>query len=305
MFDYQHFLVNWFFILYSHLLSLSLSLLKRYEAMKQWINKNVSEEYYGLALFICAGAAFVASSVVLVPGELIKQRLQMGQYNTIGSAIKSIWDTKGITGFFTGYSGVCLRDIPYTMMELGLYDNFKNLYIKLKNRKNTDSSSDEKLNQLDEIICAAAVGGITGYFTNPMDMIKTKMMVDGDMYKGFADCAMKTIDKGGIGGLFQGGGARVAWLLPFTAIYLPLYDIFKRRLVEMKEASASEASEVANKMPRGGHMNSMSHHQTIPVLKNKGVVTSRSELLKMQMTQSQFEEYEQFMRGEKRPFISF
>ena len=208
-----------------------ISIYYSYEAIKQWINDKVPEEYMGAAVFGCAAIAFVASSVVLVPGELIKQRLQMGQYNTIGGAIQSIWQTEGPRGFFTGYSGVCLRDIPYTMLELGLYDNFKSIYLKIKNRNNT-SGGEIKITQMDEIIAAAVTGGITGYLTNPLDMIKTKLMVDGPLYNGFFDCVRKTVEINGMTSLFQGGAARVAWLMPFTAIYLPLYDILKRKMEE-------------------------------------------------------------------------
>lgn len=200
-----------------------------YEAVKQWVSDKVPEDYMGAAIFGCAAVAFVASSVVLVPGELIKQRLQMGQYDTIGSAVKSIWEIDGITGFFRGYSGVCLRDIPYTMLELGLYENFKNLYLKLKNRRSVDGK-ESQITQFDEIVAAAVTGGITGYVTNPLDTIKTKLMVDAGLYSGFFDCARKTVAQNGVGSLFQGGTARVAWLMPFTAIYLPLYDLLKRTL---------------------------------------------------------------------------
>jgi len=197
-----------------------------YEAMKEWTNDNVSEEYMGAAVFGCAAIAFVCSSVILVPGELIKQRLQMGQYNTVGGAIKSIWNTEGAMGFFTGYSGVCLRDIPYTMLELGLYENFKVFYLKLKNNRKGQTKTE--LSQFDIIAAAALTGGIAGYLTNPLDTIKTKLMVDGLLYKGFFDCARKSVAQNGVGSLFQGGAARVAWLAPFCGIYLPLYDFLKR-----------------------------------------------------------------------------
>ena len=56
----------------------------------------------------------------MVPGELIKMRLQIGRYTGLGHALRSIYSTSGIAGFYTGYWAVCLRDIPYTMLELGL-----------------------------------------------------------------------------------------------------------------------------------------------------------------------------------------
>ena len=147
-----------------------------YEAMKHWVSENVeSEEKRGAALFVVAGLAFVASSVVLVPGELIKQRLQMGQISSVTEGFSTIWKNEGIKGFFTGYSGVCLRDVPYTMMELGIYENLKTMYVKWKTRNLDVDGENYSLTQWDEIIAAAITGGIIGYATAPLDNIKVRL----------------------------------------------------------------------------------------------------------------------------------
>ena len=48
----------------------------------------------------------------------------------------------------------------------------------------------------------------------------------------------------------MGSAARVAWLLPFTTIYLGVYEICKRRLLAIKVASAAKAP-VVGKQFRG------------------------------------------------------
>lgn len=137
-----------------------------------------------------------------------------------------------------------------TMLELGLYDNFKTIYLKIKNRNNT-SGGEIKITQIDEIVAAAVTGGITGYLTNPLDMIKTKLMVDGPLYSGFFDCVRKTVKINGVSSLFQGGAARVAWLMPFTAIYLPLYDILKRKMEETPLKEPKISSPLASIQGKG------------------------------------------------------
>jgi len=211
-----------------------------YEVLKKWIKEKVPEEHHGKAIFIAAAAAFLASSVVLVPGELLKQKLQMGQIESVRQGIPQIFKAEGILGFYKGYSGVCARDIPYTMLELGIYDNFKTFYLNLKNRK--DST------QWDDLLAAAVSGGITGLLTAPLDNIKTKLTVEVG-YSGFFDCLSKTAKTGGVQAVFAGSAARVAWLMPFTAIYLPLYELIKRRM-EIVPAIASSPLAI-----KGGHMN--------------------------------------------------
>ena len=224
-----------------------------YEALKKYTKKNVKEEYYGAALFGCAAAAFIASSFVLVPGELIKQRLQNGDYTSLANGISTIFKNEGCGGFYTGYAAVCFRDVPYTMLELGLYDNLKSAYLFFKNRSNKKGGKSYEITQADEIVCAALTGGITGYVTNPLDSIKTKIVLDGSMYSGFMDCFRQSVAAGGVGSLFNGGAARVSWLMPFTAIYLPIYETLKRSFASSRTDKAkAKGWRLASGGGRGG-----------------------------------------------------
>mmetsp|Transcript_13121 Transcript_13121/g.19121 ORF Transcript_13121/g.19121 Transcript_13121/m.19121 type:complete len:365 (+) Transcript_13121:165-1259(+) len=237
-----------------------------YEVLKKWIKDKVPDEDYGKALFLAAGAAFLVSSVVLVPGELLKQRLQMGQINSVREGIPQIFKSEGILGFYAGYSGVCLRDVPYTMMELGIYDNFKSMYLKFKNRNLKEGDGELQSNKWDELLAAAVSGGITGFLTAPLDNVKTKLMVDVG-YSGFFDCLAKTVKTGGMSSLFAGSAARVAWLMPFTAIYLPVYEIIKRKMImpapTVVSALAVKGGHVANDYPIFGRRPAVPHAKSL------------------------------------------
>ena len=39
-------------------------------------------------------------------------------YSSIGQGIASIWRSEGLLGFYQGYGSICLRDVPFTMLEL-------------------------------------------------------------------------------------------------------------------------------------------------------------------------------------------
>jgi hypothetical protein len=198
--------------------------------------------------FLSAGLAFIASSIVLVPGELLKQRLQMGQIPSLSAGVSQILKDEGVGGFFTGYSAVCYRDVPYTMLELGMYDTFKGAYLSVKNKRlaartaaanrrtrggsgELKEHKDVGITQFDEIMTAALTGGLVGYLTNPLDCVKTKLMTSPHLYPlGFPQALTDQITSSGLASLFDGGGARVLWLMPFTAIYLPCYDMIKRKM---------------------------------------------------------------------------
>jgi hypothetical protein len=63
-----------------------------------------------------------------------------GLYETV-SAIHASTDD-GISAFFLGYEGVLYRDIPYTMLELGLYELFKTVLMTNNNEEDDVNSPD-------------------------------------------------------------------------------------------------------------------------------------------------------------------
>jgi hypothetical protein len=52
--------------------------------------------------------------------------------------------------FLTGYYATLIRDVPYTMMELGLYENIKSAIRKVRNKS--------ELTQKEELMAAAVTG---------------------------------------------------------------------------------------------------------------------------------------------------
>jgi Mitochondrial carrier protein len=194
-----------------------------------------SAERLKAILFGFAGISFVVSSVITVPGELLKQHLQMGHYVGCFDALGSILEAEGPAGLYSGYDGVLLRDVPYTAMELGLYDLFKCLFKSSQRKKSADnySDDDDNLQTSEQIFFAGMTGGIAGLVTTPLDSVKTKLMIDLDFAgMSFWDAACATIENHGPESLFCGALARVAWLVPVTAIYLPMYDFIKTRIEE-------------------------------------------------------------------------
>eukprot|EP00816_Leptocylindrus_hargravesii_P011346 CAMPEP_0196804206 /NCGR_PEP_ID=MMETSP1362-20130617/3757_1 /TAXON_ID=163516 /ORGANISM="Leptocylindrus danicus, Strain CCMP1856" /LENGTH=414 /DNA_ID=CAMNT_0042176333 /DNA_START=346 /DNA_END=1593 /DNA_ORIENTATION=+ len=218
-----------------------------FEALKQKFMSSSSS-------FLCAAVAGLVYVAAIVPGELIKQKLQMNQIASASEGILQIYSTSGILGFFTGFTGVCLRAVPYTMIELGLYDWIKKWYtaIIIAKRKAQENNR-AQLTPKELIVIASMVGGIAGYLTTPLDNIKTKIMLNSSKYSSTSNngpivaiiaCARDMIESSnanhggrrGVRSLFDGGVARVAWLMPFTAIYLPLYESIQRYMLKARSS---------------------------------------------------------------------
>lgn len=203
-----------------------------FELSKKFVEARVNVKYHPITQFVCAAGSMLACSVVMVPGEVIKCRMQAGLATSMIDGIVQTVKTDGLRGLFAGYYATLVRDVPYTMLELGLYENIKSF---LRKQKKVD-----KLEQRDELMAAAITGGITAFITTPLDLVKTKLMIQpsvGGQYSGVADALFSIYNAGGTKALFVGAFARVCWLLPFTTIYLGVYESAKKRIYEMKNAN--------------------------------------------------------------------
>lgn len=210
-----------------------------YESLTQ-IAYSISPKLQSNALcdYTCAALAFVACSVVLVPGELLKQRLQAGAYPSFGAAFRSMIKQGVKTGMYTGYRATLVRDVPYTMLEFGLY-------AQLKRAMRNALGNKRKLTTPEELMLGGVAGGLTGFLTTPLDLAKTRLMTQSmgtpgvaKEYSGIMDCLVKVAKKEGVQGLFKGSAARVIWLIPFTALYFGVHESTKRVLLKRKTAIA-------------------------------------------------------------------
>lgn len=205
-----------------------------FEVSKKFLEDRVPEKYHSIINFVCAAGAMIACSITLVPGEVIKTRLQAGTALSLAETIKQLLKSKGFKGLYAGYCATLVRDVPYTILELGLYENVKKFIKTLKKGDIKES----RLTQKDELLAAAFTGGVAAFLTTPLDVIQTKLIIQvgtGIKYKGVFDAFTSIYQADGIGPLFYGAGARVAWLIPFTTIYLGIYELAKKGMMTKKD----------------------------------------------------------------------
>lgn len=89
-------------------------------------------------IFMYALAAVMGDltgSGVLCPSEVVKQKMQAGMYKTTGEAYSNIWKSNGLLGFYEGYLGGITRDVPFRVAQLTSYELTKNLYLRIKKRR--------------------------------------------------------------------------------------------------------------------------------------------------------------------------
>ncbi|XP_021771465.1 probable S-adenosylmethionine carrier 2, chloroplastic [Chenopodium quinoa] len=176
-----------------------------YEPVKQKLLKAIPENFSSLAHLSAGAIAGAASSIVRVPTEVVKQRMQMGQFATAPNAVRMIVSKEGFRGLYAGYGSFLLRDLPFDAIQFCIYEQIRIGY-KLAAKR--------ELNDPENALIGAFAGAITGAITTPLDVIKTRLMIQGSskQYKGVYDC-VRTIPREEGGHVFMKGiGPRVLWI---------------------------------------------------------------------------------------------
>ncbi|KAK3009567.1 hypothetical protein RJ639_013544, partial [Escallonia herrerae] len=145
-----------------------------YEPMKQKLLKSFPENLSALAHLTAGAVGGAASSIVRVPTET-------GQFASAPDAARLIVAKEGFKGLYAGYSSFLLRDLPFDAIQFCMYEQLRVGY-KLAAKRD--------LNDHENAIIGAFAGAITGAITTPLDVVKTRLMVQGseNQYKGIFHC---------------------------------------------------------------------------------------------------------------------
>ncbi|PLB42677.1 putative mitochondrial carrier protein [Aspergillus candidus] len=124
--------------------------------------------------------ADLAASVVYVPSEVLKTRLQLqgrfnnphfpqSGYNYRGTtdALRTIIRQEGFSALFYGYKATIFRDLPFSALQFAFYER--------EHRMAIDWMGSRDIGLGLEILTAATAGGMAGVITCPMDVVKTRV----------------------------------------------------------------------------------------------------------------------------------
>lgn len=200
-----------------------------------------------LGPLVAGAAAGLASSVVRVPTEVVKQRLQAGQFGgrSAVAAVQGILAKEGLRGMFAGYGSFLLRDLPFDAIEFVAYEQLKAAYERALRLRPGDQRR-ERANAAEVSAIGAAAGALTGVVTTPLDVLKTRLMTQGTVggkYSGVVDCARQIARDEGVGALFRGWEPRVLWIGLGGCVFFSALEAAKRAYAPDEEAWAAHAKE--------------------------------------------------------------
>lgn len=207
-----------------------------YEPTKQKLLKMFPENLSALAHFTAGACGGIAASLIRVPTEVVKQRMQTGQFTSASAAVRLIAAKEGVKGLYAGYGSFLLRDLPFDAIQFCLYEQLRIGYKVAAKRE---------LNDPENAIIGAFAGALTGAITTPLDVIKTRLMVQGsaNQYKGFVDCVQTIVREEGPPALLKGIGPRVLWIGIGGSIFFGVLERTKRLLAQRRPTVGEDSKQ--------------------------------------------------------------
>ncbi|CAA0840653.1 Mitochondrial substrate carrier family protein [Striga hermonthica] len=214
------------------------------ESTKKWMDESYPNIGGHWAHFISGALGDTLGSVIYVPCEVMKQRMQVqgskqywtsvvakkgshvnhgmpvyGYYTGMFQAGCSIWKEQGMKGLYAGYWSTLARDVPFAGLMVTFYEAFKNV-AQYGKHKLLPNSNFQTNSSFEGLVLGGLAGGLSAYLTTPLDVVKTRLQVQGTVtrYNGWLDALCKVWYAEGVKGMFRGGVPRLMWYIPASAL---------------------------------------------------------------------------------------
>lgn len=178
----------------------------------------------GLSEVLCGASGALAASVIRVPQEVLKQRVQADIYPNAAVGLSRLLSEKGIAGLYTGYVATISRDVPWNALSFMFFSQAKTLFTATTGKAPTTEQN---------LGLGALSGMMAAVIMTPVDVVKTRLMTGGAT-GGIVGTMSRIVTEEGAITLMKGVVPRVVFLAPLAAMTLSLYEAFGKALVSQR-----------------------------------------------------------------------
>jgi len=186
--------------------------------------------------FMIGGVSAAVSKTVVAPIERVKLLLQVqdankniapeNRYVGIGDCFKRVVAEQGFGALWRGNLANVVRYFPTQAINFACKDFYK-VYLCPYNPKTQPG-----MFFIGNCASGGAAGATSLCFVYPLDFARTRLAADvgsgGEReFSGLIDCLKKSMQKGGIGGLYNGFGISVVGIIAYRASYFGAFDTGK------------------------------------------------------------------------------
>ncbi|MCJ1248395.1 hypothetical protein MMC30_005612 [Trapelia coarctata] len=229
----------------------------------------------------------LVSCLILTPAEVLKQNAQVVKRSASASTkafdgnatIQALKKFNKPSQLWRGYTALVARNLPFTAMQFPMFEHFKQRALAYREQRGIASGTLLEKG-IVTAISAGTAGSIAAVITTPVDVVKTRIMLNaatdeggsvGDKQqtlkqagakgmdsKAELEKAQKTAQSGragglavgkeifrteGLKGLFRGGALRGAWTALGSGLYLGVYESGRTYLEETRIKVAAATVE--------------------------------------------------------------
>lgn len=198
-----------------------------YETMKQVLKRASGDNEHPAHHAVASSCGEVAACFVRVPTAVITQNMQVGRYTSVTQAIQSTWASGGLKSFYVGYGTTVAREIPFSFIQFPIYEFAKSSWASMQG---------EPTNPLQGAICGSFGGAVASAITTPLDVAKTRIMLDvpaegvAKRYTGTLQTLKMIHAEEGGSALFKGIAPRMSWITIGGFIFFGAYESAQKML---------------------------------------------------------------------------
>uniref|UniRef100_A0A8C4YZ15 Solute carrier family 25 member 12 n=1 Tax=Gadus morhua TaxID=8049 RepID=A0A8C4YZ15_GADMO len=188
-----------------------------------------AESAYRFSLGAIAGAT---GATAVYPIDLVKTRMQnqrstgsfVGElmYKNSFDCAKKVLRYEGFFGFYRGLVPQLIGVAPEKAIKLTVNDFVRDKF----------TTKDGSIPLFAEVMSGACAGGSQVIFTNPLEIVKIRLQVAGEITTGPRVSALNVVRDLGFFGLYKGAKACFLRDIPFSAIYFPVYAHVKAEFAD-------------------------------------------------------------------------
>ena len=185
---------------------------------------HILEQVYRFALGSVAGAC---GATVVYPIDLVKTRMQnqrssgsyVGElmYKDSMDCFRKVLRYEGVFGLYRGLAPQLVGVAPEKAIKLTVNDLVRDIF----------KTPDGSIALPAEIVAGCCAGGSQVIFTNPLEIVKIRLQVAGEITTQRRPSALSVVRELGLRGLYKGAKACFLRDIPFSGIYFPFYSRLK------------------------------------------------------------------------------
>ncbi|WVZ79493.1 hypothetical protein U9M48_027065 [Paspalum notatum var. saurae] len=210
---------------------------KKKKAKKHELKLKIKIGNPHLRRLVSGAVAGAVSRTCVAPLETIRTHLMVGSNgNSMTEVFQSIMNTEGWTGLFRGNLVNVIRVAPSKAIELFAFDTAKKLL--------TPKADESPKTFLPPSLVAGALAGVSSTLcTYPLELIKTRLTIEKDVYNNFLHAFVKIMREEGPSELYRGLTPSLIGVVPYAATNYYAYDTLKK--LYRKTFKQEEISNIA------------------------------------------------------------